>query len=417
MSIIENSQQLIRFIHFGCWNQGDCTEEGTNPLSRVMKKLRNFIRNKVPNFIIISGDNYYPIKRGKGPEKKKLINNNDLESGFNCLPKDIPIYLLLGNHDLDNGTDLKILSETGEEKDAEPCHILNEENKLIEKLAINRPKKQGKKLVMYKLEGNMLILMIDTTMYDMKPNKPNASLSCYDNEINGTTKEINETTSYKTISELMELQKSEIEEIINDIDNDIGISSLRYVVISGHHPLIYLKIKDNELRLSYLNNAYNLFYNTIFNKLKTNSSILYYYLCADLHNYQVGDIVLKPSEESTSEESTREMIIHQEIVGTGGTKLDMLVPENKENKLPITNENINGFTITYSMTKSKAGYGFIDCKVLEDKIDFIFIHSDDKTLTRTIRNSLKPTITRSLKKEGGKKTRKRVKRNLLQITR
>ena len=205
--MFEDSTQPSHFVHFGCWNQGICSEEGSNPISRVMKKLRNFVTSTSPEFVMVAGDNYYPKKTGKDIDKKKLINNSDLESGFNCLPKDVPIYLLLGNHDLDTGGNLRLLSESNEEEVTEPCHILNKENALLTGLGLKRPRDQGRKLVMYTLLDNTLILMIDTTMYDMKPNKPNESLLCYD-------KEINEPVSYNTIPALMELQVAEIESIL-----------------------------------------------------------------------------------------------------------------------------------------------------------------------------------------------------------
>lgn len=60
----------LQFIHFGCWNQGGCSIDGTNPLSRVMKKLRDYVKSKRNHaqFITIAGDNYYPLREGK---KKK----------------------------------------------------------------------------------------------------------------------------------------------------------------------------------------------------------------------------------------------------------------------------------------------------------------------------------------------------------
>ena len=58
----------MKFFQFGCWNQlkekkSICDNRNpTNPLSRVMKTLAEKTIETAPDFIIISGDNYYSEK-------------------------------------------------------------------------------------------------------------------------------------------------------------------------------------------------------------------------------------------------------------------------------------------------------------------------------------------------------------------
>ena len=96
------------FIQFGCWNNGGCDETKNNGLTNVTRSLKL----KAPEFIVISGDNYYPPKETIEGKKKKYFVENDFLSGFNCLPKNMPIYMNYGNHDYE--TDLIIDKITGQ---------------------------------------------------------------------------------------------------------------------------------------------------------------------------------------------------------------------------------------------------------------------------------------------------------------
>ena len=58
----------MKFLQFGCWNQlkekeGRCDiKNPINSLSRVMKTLNEYIEFSHPNYLIVSGDNYYTEK-------------------------------------------------------------------------------------------------------------------------------------------------------------------------------------------------------------------------------------------------------------------------------------------------------------------------------------------------------------------
>jgi hypothetical protein len=65
----------MKFIHFGCWNNGFCDiETGTNGISMTMRKLTKYLDlNKDINFLTIAGDNYYPDKISNPSDTTKKI--------------------------------------------------------------------------------------------------------------------------------------------------------------------------------------------------------------------------------------------------------------------------------------------------------------------------------------------------------
>ena len=62
----------MKFIHFGCWNEFNCNKDDNkiNGISAVTAKLRE-LDNRDINFIVVSGDNYYPTKSKKKEGKQK----------------------------------------------------------------------------------------------------------------------------------------------------------------------------------------------------------------------------------------------------------------------------------------------------------------------------------------------------------
>ena len=65
------SKNKLNFITFGCWNEFYCnTNTPNNGLSLVMKALLD--DEEIPEFYIVSGDNYYPKKeKDEDKDKKK----------------------------------------------------------------------------------------------------------------------------------------------------------------------------------------------------------------------------------------------------------------------------------------------------------------------------------------------------------
>jgi hypothetical protein len=154
-----------------------------------------------------------------------------------------------------------------------------------------------------------------------------------------------------------------------------------------------MKVKKGNLIESVLDKAYGLFYGVIFKKFKGNPNIKYYYLCADFHSYQVGNIKITSTSEPNSI-----MVIHQEIVGTGGSILD---DDFGYAKKKVTSININGLTVSYDIEKNGKKYGFLDCKVINDEVSFLF-----RTLLRSRHLATSATLNKKTLLLGGRKTRK-----------
>ena len=90
------------FIQFGCWNNLVGNEENVKlVLTQVNQKMTD-LENPI-DFLLVSGDNYYPEKiKGTDTEPKhKIVDLKKLTDGMNLLPKQKPVYMILGNHDLE----------------------------------------------------------------------------------------------------------------------------------------------------------------------------------------------------------------------------------------------------------------------------------------------------------------------------
>ena len=223
------------FINFGCWNNGFCP--GDNDLTKVMTLLKNQ-NTPDPEFIIISGDNYYPEKKTEHTAdgkkmKKKYLNYNHLISGFECLPKEIPIYMVYGNHDYETGlivTDKNNDNiETFEKENS--CELTKYEINAVESL--NREKGYNIDLNIFKsvyFSDSTLIIMIDTTIYDDA--SIDEYLKCY-NIID---------QSYTAIDIIRQKQK---EFIKSTITTSLNQTQIKNIIVVGHHPIIEFKYNRN----------------------------------------------------------------------------------------------------------------------------------------------------------------------------
>lgn len=334
------------FIHFGCWNNLNIKEkEGKIKEIGCLKKVMKLLEANLSgvDFIVIAGDNYYPKKEKTiEGEKKKRIIPSKLEEGFNLLPKEIPIVMILGNHDLEtnlNPEKPKLFIEENPEE-SRSCRILE-----LEKLS----KGSNIEYTFFKdqmMDNGTLVIMIDSDVYSIDAYK---FLPCY----NIFLSEI-----FESIEEVKEYQYNLIFQKINQYN---AIGSIKNLIIIGHQPITGIKYKDGVKQpplndIPYFKPVLLEIYNLL------GSEINYFYLCADLHLYQEGLITLKNEEEQ------KEMKIKQFIVGTGGTELDDAVPED-------INFVSSSETIDYQMISSKQECGILKCEVdgLEPKFEFISI--------------------------------------------
>ena len=134
-----------------------------------------------------------------------------------------------------------------------------------------------------------------------------------------------------TVNYIKQLTKKQNNLISKTLGN-IFKSHSCYIFV-GHEPLVSAKVKKGEDNLTDIEELLQLFNKSAYR----NKKIIY--LCADTHLYQSGIITLSKGVE-----------IQQEIVGTGGAKLDNC-PENNDSF------NREGF-YNYKVAICKKNYGF-----------------------------------------------------------
>jgi hypothetical protein len=386
------------FIHFGCWNNGLCDKnEGTNGVSKVMNKLNKYARNNL-KFISIAGDNYYPEKikkeksekkeKGEKSEKKekgekiKIIHTQNLVSGFTCLPNNVEINMILGNHDLETNTQNKqqlYIEDENQMEDMNNCFILNTEIKEARKKPINEARKKPINFVLqktYELSKNTLIIMIDTSMYE---DDAINYIPCYNEyfQKNGVID--------LPITNIIELQKLQRENILHKLDELNKTYS--NIIIIGHHPITGWKEKNDNNILIHPSIE---FIKLLMDIYKKHPSSKYYYLCADLHLYQQGTIKIDDK-----------MVIEQYIVGTGGAELDTAIPVDS------TLENKYRYRFTYVMKQNIKTNGFLHCIENGKQLCFKFIdvNNNSNSFDRYSRKSKSNKNSKLPKTIGGKKRR------------
>ena len=366
-----------RFIHFGCWNNSGCdstagaVKSSDTALTRVMKQIKKNITSSQfqPEFITVAGDNYYPIIK-KDPVTKiktKLLDEDDLLSGFECLPKDLKKYLLLGNHDLEALSNAK-------SNPVSACQILDMQKELEAEPTNNFEMDDLKSpfIMNTRLSDSTIIIMLDTSMYSNEDKSLKKVEHCYQRlfELHGL-----DNPNGDTIKNVCELQKKRVEAFVDTLDE----GRLKNIIVIGHHPLVCFKtdeVKDTvtgsktkETETLVMNELNHLYFNSIYSKLKKNKRINYFYLCADLHQYQEGDIHMSTS--------TDEVLVKQYVAGTGGSQLEDLDVDLSLLKPGQEITKLDTLTLAYTNVYNKATYGFLDCLLTpEDDFNPLFVEAD-----------------------------------------
>ena len=250
-------------------------------------------------------------------------------AGFDLLPEDLQIYMILGNHDLETQTkkNALFLNDNTLEKD---CAIIRIEKECI----------QNKQNIHYDLfhsvyQQNTLIMMIDTSMYTEDVDK---FVPCYN-----TFLQENFISSKQVVAHQNEIIMSEINKIEDGIEN---------MIIIGHQPISCIKYDKGDTKYELLNDipAFIDTLTQIYSKF--GNSVTYYYLCADLHMYQEGKVTITMPDGN-------EMVIHQYIVGNGGTGLDDSIPQPLP---PLVSSLPN---VDYIMDRFERKCGFLECTIHE----------------------------------------------------
>lgn len=332
------NENINKFIHFGCWN--NLNKKGN--LQNVMNSLNNYLEQQSDvKLIIVSGDNYYPDKKKiDNDKKKKIIFTNKLIEGFNLLPKNIEIDMILGNHDLENdptGQELFVNDNGNEYPENGTCEITK-----LEKMASKQNPNINYNLFKSRmLTPNTLILLIDSSMYY---NDADVSefLPCYD---------VFSERSHGSLENLRNHQNQFIYDTISQHPN------IKNLILVGHHPITGFKMKKGKNKLmNDIPNFYEVLKN-IYDITSSNNDIKYYYLCADYHSYQSGNISLDFNNGTKME-------ILQYICGTGGTELDddLNYNDDKLNGSNIVDQN-DLLTLNYSMLQNVHVNGFLECDI------------------------------------------------------
>lgn len=405
------------FLHFGCWNKGQNyyisgeTERDTedNPdmasnLTNVMRKLNQVTDEITPEFIVVAGDNYYPNKINsvdeKGRESKiKLFDEDDMKSGFEGLPKNVEIDVIMGNHDYE--TNLLVTKDNMTETS---CKILEVEYDLEKQpdnnlnILVNKARK---------FNDTTLIIMIDTTIYSDK-DAPTV-VNCYKLHPNLKTGMVTQDLTIDSI------RATQADFMRTSISNNVD-DSLKNIIIIGHHPITVFKLlKKQGAKLVDVPGGplVDALYKNVFEVLnQMDKRLNYYYLCADLHQYQIGNISICPQG------SSEKMLIKQYTVGTGGADQDPFPfaktdVSEKRDRLVFENNGVN-YNVDYLMTPeelelSGSMYGFLQCTSNGDNLSFKFIDVDDDRYEE--RNPTQGLRILSEQQGGRRKTKKHNKKH------
>ena len=359
---------MSSLIHFGCWNKGFCKpDEVSNGMSAVIKELLNF---DIPSFYLIAGDNYYPDKIKINGKKKKVFDEENFTSGFECikmLKMRAPVYMLMGNHDLQEEKDMTI---AGTEEQADKCEIIQREMKYAEEFNFNR--------YATLMDKNTLCIFINSFLYTEDSKKVKDCIKIYRKE------HYSDKTSIAEIREFDEIVHKKLLDIL------INKFTFKNIIISGHDPIVTYKVKSGEFKKKTLYKKGIEFLYQLYSKLPEANK---YYLCADTHQYQKAEIEIN------------ECKITQYVVGTGGTDCDKPCPpldielndvdiiedepaedeqaedddvenkeaedddvENKEvedddveNK-EAEDDDVEELTLRYKLTDCNTSFGFLYCK-------------------------------------------------------
>lgn len=289
-----------KIVTFGCWNEHCC--DVYSPMYKVINAISE--KDNDANYFFILGDNIYPQKtKNASGEKEKIILDGQLHDGIDLLKKKLllkkssQLYLLLGNHDIEQITHDTKMTEKN-------CTTLINERDLSRLNGFNFPNN----LTMFQeLDTNTLAIMIDTTIYT------DDSLDCY-RELGHDPLNLSRQQE--------EIIKSEMEKKMSERK---GGEKYKNIIICGHHPLIGFKnlvVKEGEIKKGVKKpdgikggvDTHEIgIYLLLLDVIRPYGNN-FFYLCADIHNYQEGNIIMSNGRDS--------MTIKQHIVGIGGAHLD-----------------------------------------------------------------------------------------------
>ena len=289
------------FIFFGCWNESYC--DFKNPKISGSSQVINYLlnNNKSPKFYIVAGDNYYP-RKDKEKELKEFSNIN-FNSGFKCLEElknkcktESPIYMLMGNHDLqyENG-----LVDRNTKIKLDKCHVLTEELKYKDIFHFNKH---------HIVFNNSLIIFIISTLYTNALGKGDKSENDCINKLKQTFSD--KPWDSKNLKEIIADEEEHILKIIDSYNKENKL--FKNIIVCGHDPIVARRNKHKDDGIKKIKDSLNKngieFLNKIYSSFKYDINKCY--LCADVHQFQKCNIKIGTNS------------LNQYVVGTGGTTCD-----------------------------------------------------------------------------------------------
>ena len=422
----------MSFIHFGCWGNlndkvkfknenTETIDRGSKPLEKypihhVVEAIQKDIDRRKINFVSVAGDNYYPTKVMKDEEKIKQVNVtkvNTLMDQLEKLYKNLykTIYLLYGNHEM---SDKAIYIDEDLSTPQRPCVALSKQLERLRKIHETNPKMNVQAFMdtmHVGLNSHTIVIMLDTTIYDdvkvKKKDKKDKGDNTKDKETKDKPKEKDNIHCYKdfeilyktymenefngevTNKHLRLIQLMQVVGILNANPNK------KNIVFVGHHPIISFKQKKKEdketgekkMVVDPANNKnLQLFFrrlNIILNQRLASDSTRLHYLCADTHLYEKSLITLHPRKE-LNDAPRKRIKIHQYIIGTGGTELD-IQSSIEDIKKYISKKSDDFENIDYTINAKERFdncYGYLKIKhetYNKSKLKFQFIKVVSKT--------------------------------------
>jgi hypothetical protein len=350
---VEVESRTNRIVSFGCWNQLQTDEGASLKNTQVMATLK---RRQV-DMVLVSGDNYYPVKKKVDGEKIKTIVLENLIDGFNNLKaatRTTPVFMNFGNHDVvKNG-------KMGGALDQE-CTILNEEMRQ----ATGNINLKMQHCIMY--GDHTLVLMLDTTIYSSKKEFDKDFTDCYQ-QISG----YDENT-----------QKRLQEEQYMFVQESLAAFKGSNIIIVGHYPIIYMKTKSSKMVKKLESSAE---FTDLLMLLPTDKSL--FYLCADYHLYEEGHIQISDGAGKTIE-------IHQFITGTGGTELNNVESKARTfTETQVSKSKKKDYTFNYELLNTEHRHGFIEGKYNGGwAFNFILISRKLNTRSKSFKRFTKNSAT------------------------
>ncbi len=335
----------FKFFHFGCWNLFAC--ENSYPTSKIIQEIN---KGKY-EFGLLAGDNIYKsrlIDPNYPNPQKTQYNTIKMNDGIKCINKlKIPVYVALGNHDIDDNN----------------CDVIDLQIGIHKNWYMPRS-------YYYKIKYNSIFFIIDTNILevvnvDAYPDRAVNNYRCYKYGTNG---------------------KHVLKKIHEDIDkmcdmfSVLDANTFDNIFIMGHNPIVTVKEKKDRRSGKVFCSINNLkYFAQLFDRIGQSQSgpIQIYYLCADTHNYQHISITYK------------NLNIEQIIAGTGGAKQDHInICRKEQNVIQELNVDLKKHcdsdltSIVLHKLSNNGEFGFVSYDVNGTNVlhEFIVV-GDDKNGT------------------------------------